>query len=345
MYKEDHHINEFHNFSILEELLGGQFTQYSKLVYININNVIAKGFIKCVKHSNGIISFNADLTPNKDLDIPISSSKIDTIQFLYVFEGTAEYRINNSNKRHLVNELQTAVILNKSSSETILRLRKNTRTIFNIISLRKKVYTSLFNKNDDEFSMKALKFINDLNKSDKTIIPGDYDVKIAEHFKSYFKQINDDKNMSFLSAEGSIYHLLSNHFRLALKCNDNYDSYAQLNYTELKKISDLGDVIKATPETQYSINMLSRESGLSPAKLQEGFKTLYNRTVSDFIRHVRLQKAEYLMNSTDFNISEIVYSIGFTSRSYFCKIFKKEYGCSPKQYKKKVSKNHYSLSL
>lgn len=32
------------------------------------------------------------------------------------------------------------------------------------------------------------------------------------------------------------------------------------------------------------------------------------------------------------NISEIVYSIGLTSRSYFSKIFKEKYNCSPKYY-------------
>ena len=35
------------------------------------------------------------------------------------------------------------------------------------------------------------------------------------------------------------------------------------------------------------------------------------------------------------NISEVVYSIGFTSRSYFSKIFRRKYNCSPKQYKDK----------
>ena len=42
-------------------------------------------------------------------------------------------------------------------------------------------------------------------------------------------------------------------------------------------------------------------------------------------------------NGTDLNISEVVYSIGFTSRSYFCKIFRQKYGCSPREYKKRPS--------
>jgi AraC family transcriptional regulator, transcriptional activator for feuABC-ybbA operon len=79
---------------------------------------------------------------------------------------------------------------------------------------------------------------------------------------------------------------------------------------------------------------------MSPCKLQEGFKMLHDRTVSDFIRNVRLEKAEELISHSDLNISEIVYSIGFTSRSYFAKIFKEKFHCSPKTYqnnKRKVA--------
>nr|WP_313790335.1 AraC family transcriptional regulator [Allomuricauda sp.] len=37
--------------------------------------------------------------------------------------------------------------------------------------------------------------------------------------------------------------------------------------------------------------------------------------------------------TTEMNISEVVYSIGFTSRSYFSKIFKERYGLSPSEFK------------
>jgi AraC-like DNA-binding protein len=65
---------------------------------------------------------------------------------------------------------------------------------------------------------------------------------------------------------------------------------------------------------------------------------MHGRTVTDYIREVRIQKSEELIKNTDLNISEVVYSIGFTSRSYFSKIFKKKYNCSPKQYKDNQNK-------
>lgn len=85
----------------------------------------------------------------------------------------------------------------------------------------------------------------------------------------------------------------------------------------------LSEFIKDEPVYPHSIDSLSAKNGLSPAKLQKSFKYLYSHTVSDYVRDVRLMKAEDLIKTTDLSISEIVYAVGFNSRSYFSKIFKK----------------------
>ena len=110
------------------------------------------------------------------------------------------------------------------------------------------------------------------------------------------------------------------------------NNFGSLTKDEMDDIKELSSFIKNYPEIQYSLKYLSKKSGLSPAKLQEGFKLLFDRTVTDYIRNVRVETAEHLIKTTDLNISEIVYSVGLTSRSYFSKIFKEKYNCSPKHY-------------
>ncbi|RXJ44361.1 helix-turn-helix domain-containing protein [Gelidibacter gilvus] len=44
------------------------------------------------------------------------------------------------------------------------------------------------------------------------------------------------------------------------------------------------------------------------------------------------------------NISEIVYSVGLSSRSYFCRIFKKRFKCSPKLYQQRLKQIFPSAS-
>lgn len=99
----------------------------------------------------------------------------------------------------------------------------------------------------------------------------------------------------------------------------------------------MSEFIKNYPDQQFDLNYISRKSGLTPAKLQEGFKALFGRTVSNFIKNVRVELAERLIKTSDLSISEIVYTIGFSSRSYFSKIFKEKYNCSPKEYQDRNS--------
>jgi AraC-like DNA-binding protein len=54
---------------------------------------------------------------------------------------------------------------------------------------------------------------------------------------------------------------------------------------------------------------------------------------SEFIKHVRLQRAGLLLQSTQLTVAEIFYKTGFNNQSYFFKEFKKRYQCSPGEYR------------
>ena len=53
-----------------------------------------------------------------------------------------------------------------------------------------------------------------------------------------------------------------------------------------------------------------------------------------YILFSRLSLAQELMRDTDLNISEISYRAGFSSTNYFCNVFKKEKGITPKEFRK-----------
>jgi AraC-like DNA-binding protein len=50
----------------------------------------------------------------------------------------------------------------------------------------------------------------------------------------------------------------------------------------------------------------------------------------------RLQKAKYKMAHTSLSIGEIAHAVGFTSQSYFSKVFKEMENISPNEYRKNI---------
>jgi AraC-like DNA-binding protein len=108
-----------------------------------------------------------------------------------------------------------------------------------------------------------------------------------------------------------------------------------LRNDEIVRIHQCINYIKENYAQQLDVDSLCATVALSPQKLQTGVREFYGNTVTSFIRDFRLQIAEELMRNTELNVSQIVYSIGLTSRSYFSKIFKEKYNASPNEYIKK----------
>ncbi len=183
------------------------------------------------------------------------------------------------------------------------------------------------------FSLKEYReFFNFLNTDKNNFHQGSYNLRIADYIQQ-LQNISVDGVSSHLFFEGIIYIILALKIQqFTADKTSATDRIGSLTKKECMEVKRLSDLIVENPEKAFSIEYLCTESTLSPFKIQEGFKKMHCRTVADFIRNIRVEKAEDLITTTDLNISEIVYSIGFTSRSYFAKIFKKKYNCSPKTY-------------
>ena len=68
----------------------------------------------------------------------------------------------------------------------------------------------------------------------------------------------------------------------------------------------------------------------------EKVKSIVGMTPVDFVRHVRMQRAEELVARSKEPFSQIAYSVGFTDPKYFSKCFKKETGMAPSEYRAKA---------
>lgn len=99
-----------------------------------------------------------------------------------------------------------------------------------------------------------------------------------------------------------------------------------------KFINNLQEFInKHLSDPELSIEMLSAELGLSRAQLFRKVKAKLGVSPIDLIRQIRMQKAQQMFRRTDLSVSEVAYSVGFSSSSYFSKCYKDYFGVAPKQ--------------
>ncbi len=80
---------------------------------------------------------------------------------------------------------------------------------------------------------------------------------------------------------------------------------------------------------------ISYALGISHSNLYRKIKALTDQSLNEFIRFIRLQRAEMLLASGKLSVSEVMFQVGFTNHSYFSKCFKQIYSVTPKNYIKK----------
>lgn len=82
---------------------------------------------------------------------------------------------------------------------------------------------------------------------------------------------------------------------------------------------------------------ICRALGVSRAYMSREFNREMHVTVREYINSVRIKNAKILLDSSELNVSEIAYSVGFSDSGYFSSVFKKTTGLSPLEYKKRQS--------
>ena len=85
-------------------------------------------------------------------------------------------------------------------------------------------------------------------------------------------------------------------------------------------------------DDSFGPNHLADMLHLSRSQLYKKVKKEFGQSVSILIRNIRLQKAVDLLTSSQLNITEIAYKVGFTDPGYFTRCFKNYYGQSPSEY-------------
>ena len=72
---------------------------------------------------------------------------------------------------------------------------------------------------------------------------------------------------------------------------------------------------------------------LSPSYFSALFTKVMGVNFRDYLNRVRIDEAKRLLRATDYPISQIAISVGFSDQSYFSKVFKRETMLSPNQYR------------
>lgn len=99
-----------------------------------------------------------------------------------------------------------------------------------------------------------------------------------------------------------------------------------------ERIEQVCSLLARDLENPPTLEMLAKEVGCGEFHLSRTFSQHVGRTVPQYLRQLRLERAAQLLKEGRCNVTEAAMAVGYSSLSHFSKAFWEAYGCCPGLY-------------
>lgn len=108
-----------------------------------------------------------------------------------------------------------------------------------------------------------------------------------------------------------------------------------ISAAESKIDATIGAYINEHLADDLSVQALCSRFRISRSEMYSIFKEYFNSSVADFVKNRRLNRACALLRETELPVNRIAEQCGIPDYNYFSKTFKKYFGMSPREFRKK----------
>ncbi len=108
------------------------------------------------------------------------------------------------------------------------------------------------------------------------------------------------------------------------------------------EIAKLLKYIDENYDKSLNLKTLAKVVSMSDSYLSHIFKRCTGFALIDYINRTRVDKGKELLQKNKYTIYEIAELLGYSSESYFSKVFKQLEGISPNEYKKNINVKYYN---
>ena len=143
--------------------------------------------------------------------------------------------------------------------------------------------------------------------------------RISSKFASKIETLSSIKAVPELMGE-----IFSTYCRLVRK-------HTTKQYSPIVKKTVL--MIDSDISAELSLNTLAKKQGISAGYLATVFKRETGKTVSEYVRDRRINHALHLLATTNLQIQTVAMHCGIMDVQYFSKLFKKQLGKTPREYR------------
>lgn len=152
-------------------------------------------------------------------------------------------------------------------------------------------------------------------------------------YKMSFRKIIRELQQCEYGYEDYIASLFNNILLLVRRQQQNGENYT---VTIPEEIEMAVSYFNENYNTKISVAQYAESLHISTNWFIRNFKQHMKISPAQYLLSLRMVNAQSLLENTDYSVGEIAEIVGYDNQLYFSRVFKKEYGISPAQYRKRV---------
>jgi len=309
--------------------LRSDFSEHLGEFELKIPESKGEGSIKGINFPNGIGFYTYRCKLNNDLGLQISQPSVKPIRFIYCVKGEVKSHFEDQEDVINITDHQFLIAAPKDKETHSLIFNKNKDIVLCYLEIDRLKFQEYFSFDLQDLESVFYKIFSDIQASNRISETGSFSLKTADAIKEIRNcELTGFPRINFIGAKAL--EVLSYMLARFKKDSQRFEQ-TDIKEKDRKAIEVAVEYIDTHISQTGTVNDLAQIAGVNTNKLQEGFQVIYGKTVNQYIRDIRLSKSLNMLSSGNRNVSEVVYELGLSSRSYFSKIFKAKYGVSPRK--------------
>lgn len=301
---------------------------------IDLPNKYGEGKITGFHFSDGISFIIFNCTFKQDWELHFINDFPAPLQFNFDIEGQVWHTLNFGNIRYQLNPLQGSITSCPTNSTQSIKLPGKRKILFTSLFIQREEYLEKIGCLLDKMPEKLATIFTAIKAPNPFFYQGNYSVAASECIKKITTNRHEGLVRSTYT-EGKVLELLS---RQVKQFKDDLllpGKQVMLRKYDVDKIKLARDILIENLQKPPTIEKLAKKAGINQQKLKAGFKTIFDKTINQYLTEERLDLASILLLK-EHSVKDVAAEVGYINQSHFAKKFKEKYGVLPKDYLKNI---------
>jgi AraC-like DNA-binding protein len=316
----------------LADQLGTNFAEDCHEYSLEIPNAYGCGTIRGINFQNGIALIQIEAKLKESMALVFNTKQAHPVRYNFCLRGQTVHQFNDKNLHYNLPAFMCSITANKTGKKQKFKLPFQQELRFTSIEINRADYYEKVKCDLDSMPKKLAEILADIKGEKSFLYQGNYSMAISD----CLKELHDNEHKGLVRRtflEAKIFEILTYVTQQYLDDLKPGNEQRVLKRDELDQIKRVREILHEQLAEPPTIVELSKIVGINQQKLKKGFKQMYNTTIKKYVQKIRMEQAKLLLVENSMNIGEIAHQVGYTNRSHFARLFRKEFGILPKDYR------------